>query len=53
MHAQQRLCQNCGIPKSKHIRIASKTGSTDQRVFQDYGLLQWDSQTNQVTSKSD
>ena len=50
-HTQQRLCLNCGIPKSKDTRITSNTGSADLRVFKNYGLLQSGSQTNQGTSK--
>jgi hypothetical protein len=42
---------NCEIPKSKHRRITSNTGSADLRVFQNSGLLQEGSQTNQGTSK--
>lgn len=37
--------------ESKHKRITSNTGSADLRVFQNAGLLQSGSQTNQGTSK--
>lgn len=51
-HTQQRLCLNFGIPKSKHKRITSNTGSADLRVFQNSGLLQSGSQTNQGLEKT-
>jgi len=34
--------------KSKHTLITSNTGSADQRVFKNYGLLQSGSQTNPI-----
>ena len=54
-HTQQRLCLNCGIPKSKHTRITSNTGSADLRVFKNSGLLQFQSgsQTNQGQRPND